>query len=178
MARAGQIVVTTGLRELDAALGNLPNAVGRSVVRKVLIEAGDITASVARGLVPVDEHDLQESIEVSVRINRRQTALTVRESVMEVYVGPRSGKNEDPDGFYGHMVEFGTAAGERVGLTKKGRKVRQVHPGTAPQPFMRPAWDQTQDRVLAHIGVLMGDAIMKAVRRQERKLAKQRVRKG
>jgi hypothetical protein len=44
-----------------------------------------------------------------------------------MFVGPSV-----PAGFYGHFVEFGT-------------------PRTAAQPFMRPAWDATQDQVLDSI---------------------------
>jgi len=151
MAKGDVIFRTSGLRELDKALGELPEAVGRRVARAVLIEAGEPTAKVARSLVRIYRGDLRESIDVSPNLARSQRRELTGRSTTEVYIGP----GQNPQAI---TEEFGTF-------------------NQAPHPSMRPAWDQTQMEVLARTGVLLGDAIIKAARRHERKLAK-RQKKG
>ncbi|TZG23889.1 HK97-gp10 family putative phage morphogenesis protein [Sphingomonas montanisoli] len=143
---------TTGLRELDAALGKLPKAVGKRVTRDALIEAGEVTAQAARALAPVDKGYLRESITVGSKLSRSQRKALETRSSVEVYVGP----GPHPQGI---MQEFGTFK-------------------EPAQPFMRPAWDATGEQVLGRTGVILSDAVMKAAARHARKEAKRRQRKG
>jgi HK97 gp10 family phage protein len=68
-------------------------------------------------------------------------------SFAEVYVGP------DAEIFYAHLVEFGTAH-------------------SSPQPFMRPAFEQTKGKALDIIKSELGGEIDKAVARMKRRAAK------
>lgn len=71
---------------------------------------------------------------------------------------------------YAHFVEYGTAAhpigsGDLTNETLLGRKgaVRKAqganHPGARPQPFLRPAYDETKDRVIKIMGDILADGV-------------------
>ena len=71
---------------------------------------------------------------------------------------------------YSHFVEFGTAAhpigsGDLTNETLLGRKgaTRKAqganHPGARPQPFLRPAYDETKDRVIKIMGEILADGV-------------------
>src|SRR5690606_41921919 len=64
-----------GLKELDRALGQLPKSAAKATLRKVLKEAAEPVARLARQKAPKDEYHLHESIDVSTRLNRRQIQL-------------------------------------------------------------------------------------------------------
>lgn len=170
-------VAVEGLRELDAALGELPKATGRNVLKRVLIRAGEPIASRARELAPDDPAtgapDLHTSIAVSAKIKNkvgapeyaavlrgggskeeaRAALRTARReaagqgSFAEMHVGP------DYRQFHGTLQEFGTSHSKA-------------------QPFMRPAWDEKQDEALGIIKRDLGSEIMKAANRVAARAAK------
>ena len=162
------VVSVSGFRELERALAELPKATGRNVLRRTLTKAAQPIAEKARELVPVDQGDLKQSISVSARIKNKVgnaefaaamraglgKAAAVRAmrdarradggSFAEMFVGPAV-----PQGFYGHLVEFGTRR-------------------TTAQPFMRPAWDAEQRAALDIIKAELGNEIILAARRVAR----------
>lgn len=164
MSRA-VVVSTSGFKELDAALGELPKATARNVLKRTLEKAAEPIAQRARELVPVDSGDLRDSITVSARLKNKvgnaEYSAAMRQglgkaaavqalrdarrgangSFAEVYIGPAV-----PKGFYGHLVEFGTSR-------------------MAAEPFMRPAWDEGQDRALGIIKEELGNEIIMAAKR-------------
>jgi HK97 gp10 family phage protein len=119
-----------GLRELDAALGELSKAVAKNTLIRVGKAALEPMAEVARSLAPDDPetggNDLRHSINVGTKLTPRQKRLAKKEpkDFATVYMG-----TVDPAGV---PQEFGTVN----------------HP---PQSFMRPAFSQearpTIDRV-------------------------------
>jgi HK97 gp10 family phage protein len=113
-----------GNKELIRAMRKIPYAVKRDkFFMAVFRQAAKPIIAAARSRIKNDEGDLRRSIKAfSTRASRRLPAL---------YVGPKATggsatKNEQRGGgYYGAMVEYGTATAD-------------------PHPFMRPAWDQTQ----------------------------------
>lgn len=137
-----------GLRELDAALGQLPRATAKAVLRRVLIEAGEPIARSARGMAPVFEHRLYESIDVGTKLNPRQSGLHRAEggqAFQEVFVG-----TNDPAGV---QQEFGNSR----------------HP---PQPFLRPAWDSKKGATLEYIANALWGEIAKTAARVAKRSAR------
>lgn len=137
-------VKLSGFRELDRTLHNIGQSV-KDGQRAAVMKAAEIVADEARRLVPVLTGNLRDSIVVSERqlggafsMDRR-----VRGVSHSVYVGPRTGGPHD--GFYGHMVEFGTV-------------------NAAAHPFMRPAFDNTRGEVLKLISEQFWDSIVKGAR--------------
>jgi HK97 gp10 family phage protein len=136
-------VHVAGLRELDAALNQFTPAKRRAIGRVALDNAGEITAKAARALAPVDSGGLRESIEVSGTLSRAQKSEHTKKAEQERFVGP----DNRPQG---HLREFGSD-------------------GNAPEPFMRPAWDQTKGQVLDRIGDELWVGIDKAAQAAARK---------
>lgn len=135
-----------GGRELDAALSQFTPTKRRSIGRKALDEAGEIMAKSMRSKVPVDTGGLRESIDVSGSLNKGAKAAHRKIAEQERYVGP--------DGRPAAVQqEFGN----------------ENHP---PQPFARPAFDETGDQVLKRIGDELWVGIEKAAAAAARKAAR------
>ncbi len=168
-----------GLKEFDAALGELSKATARNTLRRVLMKAGQPMAETAARLAPDDPEtgspDLHTSITVSASLknpvgkaeyrdvlqaggSRGEALQAMRdarragsESFAEVYVGP------DYRQFHAHFQELGTA-----------------HHG--PQPYMRPAFDQEAGTALDIIKSELGGEIEKAARRAARRAVRRAAR--
>lgn len=179
----------TGLKELEAALSELEKAATRkTVARKVLMAAGQPVAAAMREKAHRRTGRLAEHIEVSTKIkgeagkaayaktmratsgNKALSLKAMRDARREtkgsmppvmVFVGPSV---KAP---HAHLVEFGTAP-----HVNGGQFAGTKHPGTAPRPFARPAWDATQDQALKIISAELRKELDKAVKRQARRRAK------
>lgn len=155
---AKTIVKIEGLRELDAALGELPKTTAKAVLRKVGLKALQPVADDARALAPDDPetggNDLRSSIAVSTKLSPRQARLArsavkkgeADKSFVEVYAGA----GPLP---YAHLQEFGTV-------------------NHAAQAFMRPAWDQNKMKVLESVKDGLWGEIEKAAKRLAKKQAR------
>lgn len=138
-----------GLSDLDKALGTLPKAVAKSTLRRVLKDAAEPMARVARQKAPVNEHHLYDSIDVSTKLNRPQSRLHKKEdskSFQEMFVG-----TNNPAGV---QQEFGNV----------------FHPA---QPFMRPAWDAEKQPTLERITNSLWAEIEKSAKRVSKKAQRQ-----
>lgn len=142
-----------GFEGFERNLANLERlATRRAVARRALIKAAKPMAEIAQGMAPVgDTNTLAPSIMVGTRLSKRQASLHRKmfrndRAAVEVFIGagPLSSA---------HTQEFGT-----------------VH--HAPQPFMRPAWDQDHKALLQRLGELMAKEIDKAITRQARRAAR------
>lgn len=140
-----------GLRELDQALGQLPKATGKNVLRRVLRRRAAPMAEQMKALAPVDEGDLKRGIGVGTRLTRRQASLHRKmfkddRASVEMFVG--AGGHPQA-----HLREWGSDG----------------HP---PHPFARPAWDQHQMPILEGIKDDLWREIEQAARRIARKAAR------
>lgn len=137
-----------GLSQCLEALRGLPPAVGKKVLRDILMERAEPIAETVRALAPVDQGDLSESVTVSTRLSRAQRAAYRKEAPgdVDVFIGP----GPHPQA---HLQEFGT----------------EHHP---PQPYLRPAWDRHIDTVFENIAEDLWEAIRQALARQARKKRK------
>lgn len=163
-----------GLSDLDKALSNLTKAVGKGVLRRSLKQAAEPMADLARSLTPEDTGALKKSIEISALLNGKEKSGHRKlhrddRSAVELFVGPsyKLGKG----GRHGHLVEFGTAPHKN-----KGQFAGTWHPGTAPRPFMRPAFDTqarpTVERLRPILWSEIEKAAAKAARKEARRAAK------
>lgn len=143
---ARNTVRVEGLREVEAALGQLGKSTGRNVMRRVAVARLEPMAKEMRRLVPVDSGDLKDSIAVTTKNPKRNR----KKSEVEAHAGP--GRHPQ-----GHLREFG------------GDK-------NPPAPFVRPAWDGGKDQLLDGIKEDLWAEIEKAAARQARKAARQAAR--
>ena len=138
----GVTVKIEGLREVDAALGQLGKATGRNVMRRVAIKRLQPIADEMKANAPVDQSDLRDSIIVTTKNPKRNR----KRSEVEAHAGP--GRHPQA-----HLQEFGTAH-------------------HAPQPFARPAWDGGKDALLEGVADDFWTEIGKAAARQAKKAAR------
>jgi HK97 gp10 family phage protein len=166
-----------GLRELDAALGQLPKATGRAVLARVAKKALAICRDAAKRKAPKDTQLLANSIAISREkdfgyIERVKASFAAggtargikrtKQNGVAFALGPvarfvRNRKSGRPAGLYGYALyqEFGTSQ-QRA------------------QPYMRPAFDSTKDEMLASVAEQLGPEIEKTAAR----IAKRRAKRG
>lgn len=151
-----ELVKLTGMRELELALAQIGNvAKNRRIGLKALRAGGEPVAQAMRANVPRDRGDLAESIDVSTSLSRSQRGDRGAVAPLEIHVGP----GQHPQAI---AMEFGTAPHWirakpggvlAFGTSIFGYEIR--HPGTAPQPYVRPAWEQERMNALDLIGATL-----------------------
>lgn len=148
-------VRVSGLRELDAALGQLTKATAKGVLRRIGLKALQPFADDMRSQAPDDPktggNDLRSSIGVGTKLSRRQARLN-RKAESKSFVEVYAGAGPLPQA---HLQEFGTVH----------------HP---PQPFARPAWEANKRGVLETIKSDLGAEIEKTAKRVAARKAKGR----
>lgn len=124
-----------------------------------LLIAGEPMAKAARQKVPRRTGRLQESIDVSTQLSRRQRRNARRQGALErtVYVGAK------PIG-PSILLEFGT--------TKRHWKTGKSTGHVPPHPFMRPAFEETKEQALELLGKALWIQIEKSANRIARRTAK------
>ena len=140
-----------GLKELDRALGQLPRATGKNILRRVARKALEPIIADAKSKVHVISGKTKDSLAVSTKLSHRQKALHKKlvpgdKSSIEVFAGA------GPHNFVPQAIweEFGT--------------VKQ-----SPHPFLRPAWDGGKMRALNDIKKNLWAEIQNAAVRVARK---------
>lgn len=164
-----------GLRDLNRALKRLDGKVASSISRSGIAAAGKKVQRATQVLVPKDTGNLAASIGVrTFKLGRTGYAAHVKpmrrrfSRQIEIAAGFSGKFTAEADGYYAHMVEFGTRPhlipykGQKLKRGPNRTKVARnqklkiggrwvtgpvQHPGTAPRPFMRPAWQATKGRL-------------------------------
>ncbi len=156
----GQKFRIEGLKELDRALGQLPRATGKNVLRRVARKALEPIIEVAKGLVHEVSGDTRGSLAVSTKLSftqkREHTSMFAsKKSSIEMFAGA------GPHNFVPQAVweEFGV---------KRGKESIK----STPHPFLRPAWDGGKMRALNDIKKDLWAEIKKAADRVARKKAR------
>lgn len=127
-----------GAEAIDRKLVAIRDAVSPDARRRSLLIGAEIVLEEAKRLVPVLTGNLRDSLIITFDGKVNGAAVSERRFFTAVYIGP-----ERRQGFYGHMVEFGT-----------------IH--MAAHPFMRPALDNTREEVKRAIGHSLWADIKKA----------------
>ena len=143
-----------GLKELDRALGLLPRATGKNVLRRVARNALQPIIDDAKTKVHVDTGRLRDSLAVSTKLSRRQKSLHKKlvrgdKSSVEMFAGA---------GAHSFVPQ---AIMEEFGSRFRG-----------PHSFLRPAWDGGKMKVLSDIKKDLWMEIKKAADRVARKKAR------
>lgn len=143
-----------GLKEVEKALLEISHAAGARVLEKIGEQRLQAIATDAAERAPDEFGDLKKDIIVTPVRPKGEPKL----STVEIFAGPKPGRKA-------HLVEFGTAphtifakASNVNGVmtfTIDGKFVSTAvvhHPGAAPSPFLRPAWDSGAMALLDGIG--------------------------
>jgi HK97 gp10 family phage protein len=137
-----------GFAELDKALGRLPKATAKNVLKRTLMQAGRPILEAMESHAPKDTGYLSLSLGISHTLNasQRRSARSETPTFAAVHIGTRRGS-------FAAFHEFGTFEMQ-------------------PNPFMRPAWEANKERALNIIKVELKGEIEKAAKRYAKKLAK------
>lgn len=146
-----------GLKELDAALGEIGKAAAKAVLKRVGLKALKPVADAARSIAPDDPetqgNDLRSSIGVGTKLSpnqARQKRSAIKAGEEKYFVEVYAGAGPLPQA---HLQEFGAK-------------------GDPPQPFLRPSWDSHKGGVLETIKSDMGGEIIKTAKRQAARRAR------
>lgn len=163
-----------GLKDVEKALGQLPRATAKNVLRRVAMKN---MQPVAQAMRENATEGLKDDIIVTTK-RPKGGGREPRKSTVEVFAGPIHSRK-------GHLTEFGTAphtiraratnTGGKMVFYVNGRIVATPivhHPGTPPQPFARPAWDEESPGLPMSVGADIFAEIKKATDRQARKQAR------
>ena len=143
MAASSQVQLS-GFRELDRKLARMAKALPKQEQERILEAGAEIVAEEMRVLVSVDEGDLKGSIQVTVgrrTFGQFSLARFLGADAITVQVGPTRGG--EPDGYHAHFVELGTL-------------------NMPAQPFIRPAFDNTEGQATQRIASEVTQAIARA----------------
>lgn len=148
----------TGVEEIDQVLKGLPLVVNDKLLQEAHAKAAKPLVDRAHLLAPVYKTgNLAESIGV-VR-TKSQLAGSVGQELGLINVGPR--RKGGSKGFAGHLVEKGTKERSDKSGANRG--------SVKPEPFMEPAWQQTQGQVESSIADFLGREVNNFMRRTIKK---------
>lgn len=135
-----------GLKALNASLMQMKGSLAKAVVRRALVRAAQPIADDMAQRAPRDSGYLGDHIDTGVRLSRRQSKMSRKESDVEVFAGATRVVQAT-------LQEFGTS-------------------DTPPQPFARPAWDAGKMQALQDVKTSLADEIEKTATRAARKAAR------
>lgn len=140
-----------GLEALDKALAELPKAVAKQTLDRILRKgARPVVKQAKANLSGSGDGKLAKSIRAGTSLSRYQRRRRRKAGDVELFIGPTLP--------HGHLKEWGT--GPRY-HKKSGKYV-----GSMPaEPYMRPAWDATKHKVLAIISEEAWNEIAKAAKK-------------
>lgn len=157
------VLKVEGLRELQAALEELPKATSRNVVRRALMNALKPMEAQAEALAPSLTGQLRSTIETSAKLSRRQKAQHAAD------IGAKTVKTAE-----GYRSTPQTTVFMFMGPASSAKSIVQefgsVH--QSPQPYMRPTWDSGAMAALKSIKDEFATELEKARARLARKAAK------
>lgn len=134
-----------GLSDLNSSLGQLPKAVGESVLKRVALKRLAPMVEDMKARAPKKTHGLEKSI-IATTQRPKGGGSEPRRSTVEAFAGP----GRHPKAI---QQEFGN----------------ERH---APHPFVRPAWDNGADALLDGLKEDLGQEITAAAEQLGRKQAK------
>lgn len=158
-----------GGRELQELLDTLPGKMQKNINRAGLRAGAAVLLPAVKQNIPVDQGDLRDSARVTSRAKGAEVSASVKvgnkkawyANLVEYGTKPHYIKVSDVDRGPGRGIgRRGTAARRETlaSIRTVNRRVLQIganfvgpsvhHPGTRPQPFMRPAIDEKLPEVL------------------------------
>ena len=152
-----------GAKAMATLLNTLPKRITKKILKRILKLAAKPIKVLAKSKVPKDFGVLNKSIGESFL--KRTPARTEI-----IKIGPRTGKRAKFNGWYGHMVEFGTKShtitADKLVFSIDGNLVfiKEVKiPSISAQPFLGPAFKQASGKALKIMGDQLGPTIEKEV---------------
>jgi HK97 gp10 family phage protein len=173
-------VSVSGLKELDASLGQLSKAAAKGVLTRVLMKAGEPIRDEAKRLAPKGEtRQLSENIVVSTKTGKSGDAgkdayaevMKSGGSKADAVSAMRAARRSQGAGDSFAAVYVGPAkSGKRNSIKAIVQEFGSVK--QAPRAYLRPAFNATAGKALDVIRNLLGAEIAKAAARAAKRKAK------
>ena len=167
-----------GLNELDKALGELPKATARNVLKRILLKAGTPIRDAAKANAPYKEGELRESIAVSSRMKNKtgnaEYAAAMRAGLgKDAAVAAMRGARRAAGG-KGSFAEVAVGPGKAKDKAGAIKRIVQEFGSryVAPKAYMRRAWEAQKHRALEIIKADLGDEIMRTAKRVAKNAAR------
>jgi len=152
------MVKLEGIPELKKALEKALLKHSVNDVRKSLKRGAEVIISAAKANVTIDDGGrLRNSIKILPKWSADPMGVYIAPKIIRRFTAKTSQKRKDANPFYAHWWEYGTDAHD---LSYQGKFVsekkgtRGQHPGTKPNPYMRPAYDSNKQ---AALNIMMED---------------------
>ena len=171
MKNPGFTVSVSGLAELDDALGQLPKATARNVLKRTLNKAAQPIVDEAKRLVPVQTGRLRDSITASTRVKNKvgnaEFAAAMRAGLGKDAARTALRNARRAASGQGSFAEtfIGPARGGKWGVIRYAHIVEFGSPRQSPKPYMRPAWEAHKTAALNLIKDELANEIIKAAKR-------------
>lgn len=171
MPRAAINIDASSLKGLLNLMEHINDKVKRAGLKKALHEAGALVVNDAKSIVRRKYSILYDSLGSKEKVVLRkgnQFGFSVIGA--ERRAGRNIGGVDRVPTKYAHFVEYGTAAHptgkndltNEVLLKRKGavgKAQGKIHPGSAPTPFLRRAWDSNKTKAIDVMGKILNDTI-------------------
>lgn len=175
---AGVVVQVSGLKELDLALGQLPKATAKNVLKRTLEKAAAPIVEEAKQLVPVysGPHKenvvsgaLRDSIVASTKtkntVGNAEYAAAMADGLGKEAAGAALRQARHDAKGEGSFVEMFVGPARGKGVIRYAHIVEFGSINDSPHPYMRPAWDARKDEALSLIKGELAEQIIMAARR-------------
>lgn len=189
MVKSGMTFTVDGLKEIEAALENIPKRSTQvAVMRRALTKAAEPMRDAAKSYVSTNgDGDLEAGIRIGTRVRDEAGAVAFHKTLRSggdkgqavhamrdarraakasglnpaivLFMGPSE------TAYYAKWIEYGT--GPRV-QKRSGRETGSV----SPDPFMRPAFDREVQPTIDRVKPLLWREIQRAAARAAKKAAK------
>jgi len=156
-----------GLRELDEALKDLPKAAGKNVIRRALTRAAQPIHDQAKAMAPYKRGHLKKGMAISrVKFSSGTAgkrafaeAMAKGASRKEAGEAAREANSAASDDVTSGIIVVGPGRHPQAIFQEFGTAHH------APQPFMRPAWEENKMKAMHTIKDILRDEIDKTVAR-------------
>lgn len=175
MAKRPAKMVLHGAKEMEAALRDLPNRIGKAAVRRGMVKALEPIAKDASARLGAISPRLAKGVSARPTLSKRQRRGSSKSAkgLIEAYVGAHAAR-------WGllHLIEFGTGprAQKKTTPAKKGGRGGSAAGRStgrmAARPFLRPAWEAGKQALLDELGDVLWAEIDKAAQRLAKKSLK------
>lgn len=161
-----------GGKRLERALSRMKEKTAKSIARRAIGRAAIPIVKAARSKVAKDSATLAASLGVKIKFYRQSRTWTaiigprVRFKYQGRQFGVKGQKDHRKPAFYAHLVEGKTKPHFQASATFGGIVIKGFeHPGTRPQPFLEPAFDENKRRAFR----IMGIELWKGIRLEAKK---------
>jgi len=157
-----------GLKEMERLLRKLPDRVAANALASALRAGGRPIIRQARKNLGGTNSAIAQTLKTKVL---RKRGKGIRAALVGAGVSKRrnkaTGETVTRDGWYAHIVEFGTLASRTRPLSSKTKRKKHKSPlprGLKSKPFLRPAFDTTKSASLNAISKKLWANIKKELR--------------